>query len=108
MILVEFQNTIFNFSNANVIDIQENTIDVYYNNKNVVQLSNCETNIDTTNFEDYFFKVKMEHRTLYFNRYNFLYMQKTENDVIKFLFFEDFKFDLIVDYDELLNQLEND
>ena len=50
----------------------------------------------------------MEHRTLYFNRYNFLYMQKTENDVIKFLFFEDFKFDLIVDYDELLNQLEND
>lgn len=107
MILVEYENTIFNFSNANIIDIIENDILIYYNNDNVVKIKNCNTNIDTSQFGEYFFKFENENRKIYFNKYNFLYMQKiTEDNIVRFVFFEKFKFDLMVDYDKLLAQLE--
>lgn len=108
MILVEFQNTIFNFSNANVIDIHENTIFVYFNNKHVVEMTECDTSIDTSNFGDYFFKFETEQRKIYFSKNNFLYMQNAGMGIVRFLFFEDFKFDLMVDFDQLISQLEND
>ena len=108
MILVEFQDTIFNFSNANIIDIRKNEMSVYYNNDNVVKIDNCDTSIDTSSFGEYFFKFETEERKIYFNKYNFLYMQKLPETIVRFVFFEKFKFDLMIDFNQLLNQLEND
>lgn len=106
MILVDFQNTIFNFSNASIVDISKEEIAVYYNNDIVVNFKYCDTSIDTSSFGDYFFKFENEERKIYFNRYNFLYMQKREAGVVRFQFFENFTFDLMVDYDKLISQIE--
>jgi len=106
MILVEFENTIFNFSNASIIDIFDNEYNIYYNNENVVKLENCDTSIDTSSFGEYFFKFESEERKIYFNKYNFLYMQNLEKSIVRFHFFEKFVFDLMVDYDQLIAQIE--
>jgi len=106
MLLIEFEETIFNFSNASVIDILQNEIYVYYNNDNVVEMKNCDTEIDTSKFSEYFLKFETEERKIYFNKYNFLYMQKLDQGIVRFQFFEKFTFDLMVNYEQLLSQLE--
>ena len=98
MLLIEFEETIFNFSNASVIDILQND--------NVVEMKNCDTEIDTSKFSEYFLKFETEERKIYFNKYNFLYMQKLDQGIVRFQFFEKFTFDLMVNYEQLLSQLE--
>lgn len=107
MILFEYENSIFNVSNANIVDVLENEINIYYNNDNVIQINNYETEIDTSLFGDYFFKFETEERKIYFNKFNFLYIQKLEQEIVRFQFFEKFTFDLMVDYEQLISQLEN-
>jgi len=106
MILVEFENTIFNFSNASIIDITENEFNIYYNNENVIRLENCDTELDTSSFGEYFFKFETAERKIYFNKYNFLYMQQLEGDVVRFQFFEKFAFDIMINFEQLISQIE--
>lgn len=106
MILVEFENTIFNFSNACIIDIFENQFNIYFNNEHVVKLENCDTELDTSSFGEYFFKFETAERKIYFNKYNFLYMQQLEGGIVRFQFFEKFAFDIMIDFEQLISQIE--
>ena len=105
MILVESDKHLFNFSNANVIDFVDNEIHVYFNQDNVIRMKGYDS-IDNSEFDEYFFKYANENRRTYFNKYTFLFLMKLDDGIIQFNFYENSQFEITMDYDILISQVD--
>jgi len=87
MILVEADNFLFNFSNANVIEYEDNNITIHYNNKTILVVPGYES-IDTSEFSEYFFTCEVNSKKVFLNKFQLLYLERLEDDLIKFHFYE--------------------
>ena len=103
MILVESDEYLFNFSNAHVIIFENEEVKVYYNTNNIMVIKGYES-VNTSEFDEYFFKYETDEKTMYFNRYSFLYLKNTEGDSVEFNFFDNFSIEVDLDYQKLISQ----
>jgi len=103
MILVEADNFLFNFSNANVIEYEDNNITIHYNNKTILVVPGYES-IDTSEFSEYFFTCEVNSKKVFLNKFQLLYLERLEDDLIKFHFYENYTYEIKVDYDRLISE----
>ena len=103
MILVEAENLLFNFSNANVIEYKDDEITVHYNNSTVLRIPGFES-IDTSEFDEYFFVCEAEDRKVFLNKFQLLYLERLEDNQIQFHFYENFSYKIQADYDKMISQ----
>lgn len=103
MILIESEEYLFNFSNAHYILFEADTIYVYFRQDQIMQIDGYEK-VDTSNFDEYFFKYTNDDKTMYFNKFSFLYMKRLEDGFIEFNFFDNFSLAVEVDYEALMSQ----
>lgn len=93
MILVEIENNILNLSNANVIDFSNNLIIIYFNHQSIITIEDTKE-ILTDSFGDYFFNYSDLNSNIFFNKYNFLYLESLENNTLRFNFFDNYHYEL--------------
>jgi len=105
MILIEVNQNIFNITNANVIEIKNNKIGIYYDSEKTLMINDAEE-LDTSSFSEYFMKFIRDDLTVYLNKYHFLYFEKLNESTIRFHFFENFSYDIQTDFETLVNQIE--
>ena len=103
MILVEAENMLFNFSNANVIEYKDGEITIHYNNETILQIPGYES-IDTSEFNEYFFICEADDRKVFLNKFQLLYLERLEDSQIKFHFYENFSYQIQADYDKMVSQ----
>ena len=103
MILVESEEYLFSFSNAHYITFENDEVHVYYRKDNIMKIQGYDT-VDTSNFDEYFFKYEKGDKKMFFNKFSFLYLKKLEDNFIQFNFFDNFSIEVDVDYNVLISQ----
>src|SRR5210317_1818368 len=105
MILIEIDQNIFNITNSNVVEFKNDKIGIYYNNEKLVSINDV-SELDTSQFSEYFMKFVLDDLTVYLNKHHFLYFEKLNESIIRFHFFENFTYDIQTDFETLVNQIE--